>query len=489
LLKIFVTLAFIISFSVNAITLKETIEMTLKKDSGISIKYQEFNEHKGLYIQSNEQFDANLNINSSITDTTYPSSTYEGTETLNPKTVQNSFFVSKQYENGFYVENGFLIKNRLHSNQEYTQSSVFFTVNKALLKNSSEEIITADKKNAQYNMQISDYMYKNQLNNSLYLSIEAYWELLYASKKFELDRESKDETNEFMENINELIKYDMKPKADLLQAKASFNSKTISLLNSQSQLNDSKYNIGLFIGSDLEENQDMDLPIDEFPIPNTNDLKILEDTLFFKTKAIQNREDLKILDINVQKAQLGILIAKESLKSDLNLNLDLNLNINETHTISQNDDDLNSNSARLSLEYKFPIKNSLAEGLRISNEAKLLKSKIELNELKRKISYETNKLLDEMKLTIVNFKEVKTSIDDYNSALENEKIKYSMGFSTILNIIQTKDLLYFEKVKRLLILKAYSLQLLKLYMLTSTMIDDSSTFYINTNKFYTVMRE
>ncbi len=483
-----------------AISLEQTIQMTLENDSTINIKKVDISNYEGLYLQSKQKFDTNFNLSSDAQKERSAESIYLNDDTINNDRINYDAYFSKYLESGYNFKAGVaynesqLTYNSSNRDYDYNQGGIYFSINKALLKGSSQEIITSDTDQAKYNLKISTYSYENQINTSLYRTINAYWEFLYAYKKSNLDLDSKLRAQHLIENIDELIIADAKPKADILQPKANLNSKTLTSLNSKQLVNDKRYDMGITIGYNLQKSLAIDTPIDKFPEPTMDILGGITDDYYnyFTDLALKRRVDLKILDLNIKKDKLDIAVAKDSLKSELDLTLNASYDgTNRDENILSSFDNFNNsniegNSVKLALTYKFPIENSYAKGLYISNKSKLSQDIIKHDELKREISYRVNRLLDQIKITILSYKEIENSIINYLAASKNEKIKYAMGFSTILNIIQTEDLLYAERLKRLFILKTYALQIAELRYITSNIVNSDNNLNINYKKFFVI---
>lgn len=500
MLKVYFILFMLITNSsfVYAINLKDVIKITLEKESSIIIKKENIANYKGLYLQSKQNFDTTVNLSSNIQRAKSAQDAFISNNTINNEILNYNVYLNKYFETGYDVKGGIryneskMTDNSLHQDYNYQKNEIFFSISKALLKNSSREVITSSKQQAQYDLDMSVYQYKQQINSSLYNSIVAYWEFVYAYEKSKLDLESSKRAKVLIENINELIKADAKPRADALQPKANLNSKTLILLNTQQLVSDQRYNIGLKLGHKLEENLAINFPSDNFPKPTMANLKLLKNRDYYISLALKKRIDLKLLNLEIKKAKLNIVVAKDESKSNLDLKLDASYagtsrDKNDISSLGNYfNNGLNGNSINLSLEYKFPIENSYAKGLYISNLSALSQSKLKYKELKREIKYEISKLLDQIKVTILAYKEIEASIVDYSAAFKNEKIKYTMGFSTILDVIQTEDTLYGEKLKRLDILKNYALQIAKLHYITSNIINNNKNLNIDYTKFFVI---
>ena len=79
------------------------------------------------------------------------------------------------------------------------------------------------------------------------------------------------------------------------------------------------------------------------------------------------------------------------------------------------------------------------------------------------------------------------SIKNYEEAVENEQLKYSLGLSTMLNVIQTNDSLYDEQIRKLDILKTYATQIAQLYFDIGILSNDNKTeFSIDYKDFFTI---
>ena len=486
---------FILSSSLFAITLKDVIKKTLENDFKINIVRENINYYQGKALEKNTIFDNNINISSDLKMESSQSNIYINNNSKITNDYNYKVSTNKYFQNGFLLTGGFAY-NESHIDSSNTptisSSQIFFTLNKELLRNSSAELINADIKSSKYDIEIAKEQFKIQINNSLYNSISNYWNLLYAYEKSKLDLESKKNADKLIENIEELIKFDSKPKADIYQARANLNSKVLNLLTSKETLSDTTYELNKNIGSSIQNNSYTQKPDDYFPIPKIKDLQKIKNKSFFNTLISNQNEKLTILKYTIKKLELDLLKSNDNLKSNFDVTLQTKYSGNNRtsnpilglNTLSNND--VNGKYIGITFKYELPIQNSFAKGNIISNRSKIKQKRVELDELKNELSYNLHKLLFNIETTILRFEEITYSINNYEEALKNEKLKYTMGLSTILDIIQTNDNLYSEKIKRLSTLKDYALKILELHYITSSITKKDLHLSVDYNKFFLI---
>jgi outer membrane protein TolC len=464
--------------------------LSLLNNPNILLKKEEVEYFKGQHFSSSHIFDTSFGLSSEISKDKSITSIQS---TQNQYNLNYNIFATKYLKNGYLVEGGLRFSQYRATNNsnlisKQNQNSIYFSISKSLFKNNSKEIISSGQQLAKYNLDISKINYEDTINKAIYDSITMYWDLIYASEKYKLDLKLKKRAQDLVSTISVLIDSDLKPKSDMLQPQANLNSKTISLLNSTQYLINSKENLGLNIGIDIDGIYN-DSILDSFPSPNSTDMDILSDKKHFKSLGINNRKDLKVLLLEINKSKLNVKVAQDSLKPDLDLVFGAsvtgaNKNGNAITSIGNlYDNDIRGNSLFVQLKYELPINNTLAKGSYISSKSLLRSNEIELSHLKRVIESQINNTLNNIKITLLNYKQIEDSIHKYKLFFENEKTKYTMGLSTIMDLIQSEDYLYNEEVKRLNILKTYATQLATLRYVTSDIVKTSNGYLIESDSF------
>ena len=253
----------------------------------------------------------------------------------------------------------------------------------------------------------------------------------------------------------------------------------MDLLTTKQSFKNSKYTLGLNLGISLQDVNLITKPLDSFPIPSDEILNKLNNKETFYSLGLKNRMDLKTYELNIRKSELNMKIVKDQLQPDL----DLKFSTDYTDVKSNR----NENSSTLSLSYTFPIENSAARGQVIAYKSQLAQDKIKYKEFKRKINLDIDKTIENIKITIQSNKQIEKSIKNYEEAVENEQLKYSLGLSTMLNVIQTNDSLYDEQIRKLDILKTYATQIAQLYFDIGILSNDNKTeFSIDYKDFFTI---
>lgn len=486
-----------VSSDLFALSFADSIRITLSKNSDILLKKEDVKYYEGLNLKQEGTFDTNLSASADIGTAKTQYSLYADEGVNKDNTINYDVHLDKNLEYGLALESGITYAesrlNELGTQAESNTSKIYFSITRPLLKSSDKEIITADKKLAKYDVDISNYTYKRQVNQSVYNSVTAYWSYVLAYKKYYLDIQSEKRAQTLLEETKELIFADTKPRSDELQPLASYNSKILNALTTKQTFKNSKYTLGTNLGIKLLDVNAIKKPVDSFPIPSDGVLTKLKDKKHFYTLGLQNRMDLKVYEMNLEKSKLSMRVAKDQLQGDLDIKFSTD------HTGVANDEGISNsisnlydhnrseNSSTLALSYTFPIENSTARGMYIAYNSQLAQNRIKLEEFKRTIHLDIDQTIENIKIIVTSYNQIKESIKHYEKAVENEKLKYSLGMSTMLNVIQTMDSLYDEQARELEALQTYAAQIAQLYFDTGILSSDNTTeFSIDYTDFFTI---
>ncbi len=499
MLKKCLSILFLLGVSSNlfALSFLDSIRITLSKNTDILLKKEDIKYYEGLNLKQEGTFDTNLSASTNYGNSNTQYSLYADEGINKDNTVNYDVHLDKNLEYGLALESGITYAesrlNEIGTHAESNTSKIYFSITRPLLKSSDKDIITSDKKLAQYDVDISNYNYKRQVNQSIYNSATAYWSYVLAYKKYYLDIKSEKRAKLLLEETKELISVDTKPKSDELQPLASYNSKILNALTTKQNLKNSKYTLGTNLGITLIDVNYIKKPTDTFPIPSDDVLIKLKDKKRFYNMGLQNRMDLKVYELNLKKMQLNKKVAKDQMQGDLDLKFSVDYtgvaNDEGVNNSISNlyDNDRSENSGSVSLTYTFPIENSSARGTYIAYNSQLAQNRIKLEEFKRIINIDIDKAIENIKIIVLSYNQIKESVKHYEKAVENEKLKYSLGMSTMLNVIQTTDSLYDEQIRELEALQTYAVQIAQLYFDIGILSDDDTTeFSIDYADFFTI---
>jgi outer membrane protein TolC len=96
-------------------------------------------------------------------------------------------------------------------------------------------------------------------------------------------------------------------------------------------------------------------------------------------------------------------------------------------------------SVTASVRYSFPLKNNAARGILLQSTSKLRQAVIQTKDLARNIHSNVAVALTAVKNGVAELKKSRKAVEAYKLAVEDEKLKYMYGMSTIIDIINTQD--------------------------------------------------
>lgn len=487
---------FLTGASLFALDIKETIETTLSNNPDIKIYKENVNYFKGLQQSSEGTFDTTLSSTITRENDDVPNSTYYDSGVSKAHIVSYGVELDKKFESGFDVQGGVKYQGEDVSVNGYDSSSglsdvkvkshytkVYFNITKPLLKGASSDVVTADKQLSEINTQIGLLNYKRQINSSVYKSVLSYWNYLYAVEAYKIEKDAKSRSQKLLEVTKKLIKADILPASGILHPTVDLNSKSSALIIAKDSMKNAKYDLCIQIGDKLEKMDTLGEPDTQFPLPDEMILKRIDDRTYFYEMAFENRADYQISKKNLEKSKVSLEVATDDLKSQLDLKLYAN------HKNIQNDGDMytsvtnpydhhiNEQTVGASLVYTIPIANNYAQGRQIALKSKIAQEYVQDTELKRDIKLQINKTLDNLQSIILNYDQIKDSVESYEKLLANEMKKYLLGMSTITDVIQVQDAYDAQKMQLLQVLKSYATLLAQLNYYTGICVEDETGRY------------
>jgi len=487
---------FLTGYSLFALDIKETIETTLSNNPDIMIYKENVNYFRGLQQSAEGMFDTMLSSTISRENDDVPNSTYYESGMNKAQIVSYGVKLDKKFESGFDVQGGIKYQGEDVSINGYDSSSglsdvkvksnytkVYFNIIKPLLKGAGSDVVTADKELAKINTQIGLLNYRRQINSSVYKSVLSYWNYLYAVEAYKIEKDAKERSQKLLEITKKLIKADVLPASGILHPTVDLNSKSSALIIAKDDMKNAKYDLCVQIGDKLEKMESLGDPDTQFPLPDEMILKRIDDRASFYEIAFENRADYQVSKKNLEKSKVTLDVATDDLKSQLDLKLYAD------HKNIQNDGDMytsltnpydhhiNGQTVGASLVYTIPIANNYAQGRYIALKSKIAQEYVRDAELKRDIELQINKTLDNLQSIILNYEEIKNSVESYEKLLANEMKKYLLGMSTIADVIQIQDSYDAQKMQLLEVLKSYAILLAQLNYNTGICVEDGTGHY------------
>lgn len=368
-----------------------------------------------------------------------------------------------------------------------------FSLTQPLLRGRGKGIATVGEKVAK--LYIDRNSYNNEFTNSyeiLQLGL-AYWNYYTTYKSLDIYIQNENRVREVLGITKELVKADKKPEGDLAQVNADLtNQERLTTLAKQNLYN-ARLNLGRTIGLSDDESQQLDIPVNAFPlVPDSGYLKNMDKTAFIK-KAKELRADLKAVKNNSDAVELQYKLAENSKRPQLDLTGFVFYGSASTgNGVDQAMDSFSNNQGQnvgggAKLTFSIPINNNLAKG-------NFLKSKIALNDQTvinenslRNVELNINSAINNLHNSVQVLEKAKESLTFYQEAFNNEQIKFQTGLTTLLNLILFQERLTASELEYLSAQQQFSNAILNLRYETGTLIEkDGPGFKITQSSFYTI---
>ncbi len=424
--------------------LMSCVRIALEKDPNIAIQWEEARSNEGQVQIEAGVFDYALFFSAEGGEDRIPLSP------TNDRLVGNLSFSGnavKLFQSGLEVAGDVsLIRQDLHiADQAPTSSGKFsldFTL--PLLEGRGRKITTAALRIADWNHNASLMDYHHTLSTRVLATTQAYWEYLAAVKSLEIARESEGRSKTLMEETRQLIEADEAPKNEMIQLQADLAAKRAARVTAESQVFQTRWRLGLAIGVSPEEIRSLPNPSTAFP-----EFKELKSPPMgidndFIREALTKRADYLATQYRKKISSENLDISRDRLKPNLDLQMGASYNSLESggdleafyNAIYKN---IPGPSYYISLKYRFPIKNNTARGQFVQSEAANLQSQLRSDDLGRQISVNVVLALENLNSSYLGLEAAYESVQYSQLAVENERKKYRLGFSTLIDLINLQD--------------------------------------------------
>lgn len=441
--------------------IEEVVSFTLQKSQEVKISETKIQEAKGILRSANYPF--NLGIKGSTLREFNITPDYINLQNqfLSPDMAQsqtNELFsytmeFNKKLKFGTFISTGFSLFNYGRDSVYYKfqdagfsgfipgRSNVYLNFSQPLLLGFGKSFNTFDLIMAGKNYRITELSYYQDVSNSVFQSIQAYLNYIFATKILEIQNETEIRYETLIEQLSLLASRDALPKADLVLVKAINASHKSSKKEAEFHVHREKINLGLRLGLNEMELESLPPPPGNFFInsiskPNTADYleKCYEES-------IRKRFDLLLVQQQIDAMDLEVSYLSKSLKPELNLTLGLGYNgISAAQGLAQLYQPFYSNIKGMNyfagISYVIKPKRDKEKGELIQSmairEREIIGKELLLAELRSDIS--------QLYEQILTFNEVVNNngiaLDFHKEALDNEYIKLRLGTSTVINLLQ-----------------------------------------------------
>ncbi|MDP8233652.1 MAG: TolC family protein [Candidatus Saelkia tenebricola] len=406
--------------TIRSISLDEASKLALKNSLDIQIAKFDLYRKRTSLSETESIFDTFLNTEASYKNNGKKTST----TFLDTHTITNLYSIGleKKFPTGSTLEIE-LEDTRVSSNlstaalKPYHEATAGISITQSLGKNFFGLADRGEVKITQIDIINSEYTSLNTIENILYNTQKAYWNLVLKNETLKIKLKMLKESQKLLNIYKEHYERGVVESVDLLAAQANVGSRKNDLLLSELEKEIAKNNL-LFLLNEIDTSVDI-IPHDSLTITphNVDTYKELKEALLY-------RRDYKIIENQLKSLNIDIAVKKNALWPEIDMKASFAKNgiRSELQNSWKNISNENNSELYLGISFKIPIENRLSkselketelhkEQLLISfkRTERLILKEIhnktqEINNLKERVSLlnaikelQKNKLAEEMK--------------------------------------------------------------------------------------------
>ena len=470
------TLVIVFSFlSINKataspLTLRETIRQAI--ENNLDVKFSEYSvkEKEGNFEKTIGEFDLNMNLGWIYDEDETPSASSlngNGKKSLNTinKTLSLSF--DKKFETGTQVR---LPYSYLIANSDSTSRTIRTThepsfgieISQPLLRIFSKNHFIKDFMNKGYDFEAAAKEHGQKINETIYKSIDLFYELLQERKVMYLRKHSYENSLKDLEFVQKKQQIGKASKIDLLDARSKSSKKEEVYLNTESNYYKLQKEFSNYVFSDPTRDVVLiatDIELEDPPqMENLN--KLIEESIENRSDYKQRLAELKKATLNRHTSSFDRL-PKVELDTDLTFK-GLNQNFQNSHE-EVSDFEYTSWKGEINIEqplFMYAKRSSFKMA-----KLKLEQANLKLSQLKQDIALELQTSFKNINAHFNRVKALKLSLAAEKEKMKFSRAKYHLGKLSVFEFNQ--ELENYEQIEVDLI-KAQVSYIMAKYTLSKT---------------------
>ena len=467
----------------RGITLLEAVRATLVHQPNIRLQEEQVKGQKGVLQSASGEFDMKLGASAGYGHEAIPLSkqqkTLQGTSKTETDTTSYRLSISKQYRAGLTV-NPVVSLNRTKispsSSDPANDARVDFLVTLPLLRDRGIQANAVDEIAAEKEYEISLLELRHTISKNVLNTIVAYWNYVAAGSELDQLKQSESTAKALVREIRIFIKAGARPAADLEQILANLAAKTASRIAGEQNLFEARQYLGLSMGLPFDEIRFLPDPKNALPRIRAQEIAQLNASISdIIEQALVLRADYLALQLQQSVEKTLVRAAENRLLPRLDLNCNLGYSgLDQGNEFSETISPLYTNvsglSFSLSLDYEWPVANNSARGILLQKESVYQQSLILTGDLARNISSGVLVAIFGLGNSELELARSQEAVRSYRTALDNEKKKFKLGISSLLDLIQTEDSLTNAMLNEISAQRKLSTVLARLRFETGTML-------------------
>ncbi|KJD32624.1 hypothetical protein PK35_09630 [Tamlana nanhaiensis] len=278
----------------------------------------------------------------------------------------------------------------------------------------------------------------NRIKDDISLNVaNAYLNVLFNKENLETAQAQFEFSKKQLNQIQDLVDAGVQPKANIYDAEA-----TLSRDEQQVTLAENSVNLALLNLSQLLQVPFQGFSIEEVEIDNPSEALLYSNVEPVLNYAMENRNEIKVAEKNIENAQLGTKIAKSGYLPSLTFGYGFNSGANFSNLISSNSffQQINDNKG-----HSFNLNLNIPIFTRFQNKTSVAKAEIQeqnslLNLQQQKLNLESNiqSAFTDAQAAFKAYQAAKKSLASQELAFNNSKERFDFGAMTAFDLEQAR---------------------------------------------------
>ena len=355
------------------------------------------------------------------------------------------------------------------------RAGVAFQVTQPLLRGRGRDVVTAQETAARLEVEATTLDLRQVIASSVVRTVQAYWGYLAAVRALDVLRKAEDRARTLVDQIQTMIRADVRPAADLKQSQANLADRVSQRAAAEQALFEARQRLGIAMGLPFDQIGALPLPGDTFPDIEATQVASAATFGGMVDQAMAYRSDLQALRTRQREADVLRAQARDGLRPELNLGGSAGYaGLDEGRAFWQLFTPLAPQgfNASASLLFSWPVLNNTARGLFSQSEATYQQTSLEADDLARTISARVTVAADAVRQSAVRAHSAREASSLYRAAVSDEWQKLQIGLSTMLDVILIEDRLTQSLLSEVEAELSYALAVAQLRFETGTLIGD-----------------
>lgn len=321
--------------------------------------------------------------------------------------------------------------------QPLYQGQVGFEVVLPLMRGAGSRSVGAAEMAAKYDLEASRLALLHQQSQSVFTTVQAYWDARAAGDQVEVLRRSVELQGELGNMTRALIAANEKPRSEEARVLASSSDARSRYEAAQKRLTEARITLAQVMGVALADALSIPLAADPFPQPPDG---LVADTQMYATlvqEALTKRFD--------RQASLQSQASGKALMDGARIDTRYLVNLNASgwgtsaHQKSPGYNKWVFRSGSVGLDYEMPFGNNAAQGRLDQQTAFYKRSQIDTADLERTIALNIVRDAESLRVAAARLRTAQEAVRNYDQTILNEQARFKSGDSSLVDTILTEQ--------------------------------------------------